>query len=116
MVELFLVSLGGAIGACIRYSLGEWIKEKKISVLITTIAMINIVGSTLLGVALGLSLTVKLELFTVSLLGGFTTFSTFSLEAYEFFRAKEWRKATAYIAVSIVGSLLGFSLVILFFL
>lgn len=89
-----LVGTGGALGAIVRYSVS----------LIFAGAMpwptlgINVVGSFLLGVLVGLDPAPGWRLFLgTGILGGFTTFSAFSVEAMAWIEAGEWRRAALYV-------------------
>ncbi|MDH6677589.1 CrcB protein [Rhodococcus sp. LBL1] len=82
MVEgraLLVVALGGAIGASTRFLLSQQFPA------IWTVAVINIVGSLLLGVLAAMVGPDRLwRLFLgVGVLGGFTTFSTFAVDVVQ---------------------------------
>lgn len=92
-----VVAAGGALGAVARYGLstafpGLW-----------TIAVINIAGSLLLGVLAALVGPDRLlRLFLgVGVLGGFTTFSTFAVDA-----VRNPVLAVAYVTVTLAGALI----------
>ena len=69
---------------------------------------INVLGSFFMGAlvelfALRSGLSQPWRLFlTTGVLGGFTTFSTFSLEASKFFEASQWLNGFLYISLSLV--------------
>lgn len=75
--------------------------------------LVNMAGSFAMGVlvALGAHLwqpSPELKLFlTVGMLGGFTTFSTFSLDAALMIERGEWVSALAYMATSVLLSVGG---------
>lgn len=107
-----LVGLGGALGANARYWLGLWITERWGSSLPWATLAINVSGSCILGfVATVLPRTTArpgvaeglLLLVGVGVLGGYTTFSTFSLEVHRLLRAGELARAGAYVASSLLG-------------
>lgn len=85
--SLLLVGLGGAIGSMMRFALGnwlsKWIEPNNLYLATTTV---NVLGSFILG-CLAASITDRsksIYLFLgVGFCGGFTTFSTFSLELLE---------------------------------
>lgn len=86
MLNCIAVGCGGFLGAVCRY-LCNLIPSGNVSFPLTTM-MINIMGALLIGLfstlpgAIGIPLDPRLNLFlTTGLCGGFTTFSTFSLEA-----------------------------------
>ena len=83
--NLLLVAIGGAIGAGSRYLLGECLQSQLGSTFPWGTFAVNVLGSLVIGVILGLSkqqaLSPEATLFlTVGVLGGFTTFSAFSYE------------------------------------
>ncbi len=110
MQAYLLVGFGGALGAMARYGVSglfpatfPW----------ATVA-INVAGSLLMGLLAGvLARTLpgwQAEarlFFGVGILGGFTTFSAFSLDAVTLFERGEVWQATAYVAMSVVLSILG---------
>ena len=75
--------------------------------------IVNIAGSFLIGAfvelfALKADLPQEVRVFlTVGICGGFTTFSTFSLDAYVLIQRGEWLPASAYIAGSVLLSIAG---------
>ena len=80
------VGMGAACGAWLRWGLGLWLNPVFALVPLGTLVA-NLVGGLLMGIALGviqawpaMSPALKL-LLTTGLLGGLTTFSTFSAEA-----------------------------------
>ena len=81
------VGLGAACGAWLRWGLGVWLNPVFVAIPLGTLVA-NLVGGLLMGVALAviqlwptLSPALKL-LLTTGLLGGLTTFSTFSAEVF----------------------------------
>lgn len=86
LITLLLVSIGGGTGAFLRYIIGEFLTlHYKWSRCFSVIAFVNIVGSTVLGIALAMQPSSAIEMFILYLCGGFTTFSTFSVEALQCF-------------------------------
>ncbi|MEI9805177.1 MAG: fluoride efflux transporter CrcB [Pseudolabrys sp.] len=107
------VAIGGAIGFVARYLVGVGSgKLFGLNFPWGTLA-INIVGSFLIGVfvesfALRWDLSQVWRAFlTVGICGGFTTFSTFSLDAYLLMDRGELGLAAAYLAGSVVRSIAG---------
>ena len=79
---------------------------------------INVVGSVLMGVVTGwLALrggSPQARLFVATgILGGFTTFSTFSLETVVLMERGEWLAALAYVLVSVLAGIGGLALALL---
>ncbi|MFN7055899.1 fluoride efflux transporter CrcB [Hyphomonas sp.] len=109
MNGFLLVALGGALGASLRHGAGLLaVRHLPLSWPWAT-TFVNITGSLLMGLLAGwlatrdagLSQNTKLFLAT-GLLGGFTTFSAFSLEMANFLRAGEMARAAAYAGVSVI--------------
>lgn len=87
-VRFLLVAVGGALGAVIRYMLGTWITERFGPDFPWGTFAVNVSGAFLIGVVLGLVseglLSAEARLFlAVGVLGGYTTFSTFTYETLE---------------------------------
>ena len=115
------VAAGGALGSLLRYTVGLLMPHAPAGTAIPWATVgINVVGSLLLGTFAGLFVEgggpgPALRLFlTVGVLGGFTTFSTFSLDAVTLALAGQGARAALYVGASVVGSLaaaaVGFSL------
>ena len=65
--------------------------------------IINAMGSFVIGIAANWSSHPPVRFFLmVGLCGGFTTFSTFSLETVTFLKLGEWQKAGAYVLLSVL--------------
>ncbi len=116
MLRAFLlVALGGGVGAAARFGVSLWLADAAQRFPVHTLA-VNLAGSFAIGVlgpALARQPAGRLMLVT-GLLGGFTTFSAFSLEAVALVQAHRAGAAFAYVAVSVGGGLalaaLGFAL------
>jgi CrcB protein len=108
MINYLLVIAGSAIGGGLRYWLSN-IVQKNLSVTFPygTLA-VNIIGCFVLGLIVFVFdekelLNSQLKIFlTIGLCGGFTTFSTFSLETFNLLRDSEYLFA----ALNIIASLL----------
>jgi len=100
-----LVGIGGLLGVLARFGIGRLTLHHE-QLLWSTVA-INIVGSFLLGLLAAehwFGRDVR-EGLGVGFLGGFTTFSTFSVQAVLEVDAGEPVRAFAYVAVSVIGGL-----------
>lgn len=110
---LWYVALGSAVGGVVRYLLGGWIQERSGSLFPIQTLVINVSGSFLLGFiqryALdGAAISPEIRtLLTIGFCGGYTTFSTFSLETVRLMEDGDWRRAAAYIGLSVVLSIGG---------
>lgn len=101
------VALGGAIGAAARYGVGVALVRP--GAFPIGVLAVNIIGSFLMGlivVYLGQKMLSHLNPFLITgILGGFTTFSAFSLEAYTLFERGEVGQAAIYVIASVVLSI-----------
>jgi CrcB protein len=84
---MLLVAIGGAIGSCSRYCIGNWLSPFATAIQIPlATTLVNVFGSLVLGYVAG-SVNDRTQwgylLLGVGFCGGFTTFSTFSLELVE---------------------------------
>ena len=112
MPNLFLVMLGGAIGAGFRYHLSRVALEQMGAAFPWGTWIANLLGGLLMGLLAGIALRDgpvddPLLLFLgVGMLGGFTTFSAFSLEAAQMIQRGELMLAAAYAVSSVAGSVM----------
>ena len=112
---LSLVALGGAIGASLRYLLGvAMLRAAGPMDFPVAILTANIIGSFLMGVfvvaAAQRGLTHLSPFVMTGLLGGFTTFSAFSLETVTLMERGQAGAAALYVGLSVGLSLLGLTL------
>ena len=111
MPNLLLVMLGGALGAGARHLAGmaqlRWLGP---GFPVATL-FVNLLGSLLMGLLAGWLVlrggSEQMRLFlAVGILGGFTTFSAFSLELGLMLQRGELASAAAYVLASVLGGLL----------
>ncbi|WP_227271752.1 fluoride efflux transporter CrcB [Roseobacter weihaiensis] len=113
MKSLILVACGGALGASLRYLWSAWVYRLTGGPSEFPVAIMgaNILGSFLMGAFVVLAaqrgLTDMSPFVMTGLLGGFTTFSAFSLETVTLIERGELWQAGAYIVLSVVLSVLG---------
>ncbi len=112
-----LLTVGGALGTNARYWLGLWIAGRGwfLHFPLGTL-VINVSGSLLLGlvaVAYHDRLPSAYLFWGVGFCGGYTTFSTFSLELFGLLRTGETRLAFLYATLSVAAGLIATALVIL---
>ena len=113
MKNYFLVFVGGGIGATLRYWLSGIIPRYAGTDFPYGILTINVLGCFLIGFFMSsleerFMITPSLRiLLTIGILGGFTTFSTFSYETISLLRDAEIFKASLYISSSVVICLVG---------
>ena len=99
-----LVALGGAIGAVLRFSIGNFIESSEFP--LSTI-LVNVSGSFILGMlavmAINNGYSEELMLFFgTGLLGAFTTMSTFSLETLTLVKNDNYTLALVYACISFI--------------
>ncbi len=108
---LVSVAAGGAIGATLRYLAGVGIVRLiGHSSFPVAIISVNVLGSFLMGAFVVLAahrdLTHLSPFVMTGLLGGFTTFSAFSLEAVTLYERGAVGQAALYVGISVVASIL----------
>lgn len=112
MPNLLLVMIGGAIGAGFRYHLSRVALAQLGTDFPWGTWIANLLGGLLMGVLAGIALrdgpvANPLMLFLgVGVLGGFTTFSAFSLEAVIMVQRGQLALAGAYAVSSVAGSMM----------
>ncbi len=110
MMGFLFVALGGALGAAGRYAIS--LLPVKTSFPILTLVT-NIIGAMLIGFIVGIvsdnnEVSPNTVLFwKTGVCGGFTTFSTFSLEAVTLFENKAYLAGGLYIFLSVACCLIG---------
>lgn len=104
--SVLIVGLGGFIGSALRYLIARYFQLHVASTFPWSTLVVNIAGSLLIGILFGLSekgnfLTPEWRIFlTVGLCGGFTTFSTFSNDAFILLREGEFLGFASYTGLS----------------
>ena len=103
------VTIGSALGGLLRYAITRLTLTYSISFPTGTI-LINVLGSFVIGYFGTLTLqngrfpaSDNLRLFVmVGICGGFTTFSSFSLQTFDLMRSGAWGRALANVILSVV--------------
>ncbi len=107
-----MVALGGAVGSVLRYGAGRLAVSYFGPSTVLDTFFVNVTGSFALGVFIALTLervSVPTEyrgLVAIGLLGGYTTFSTLSVEAIRLAESGEVLKAGLSVAGSVAVGLL----------
>jgi len=114
-MQIILVAIGGAVGSVLRYLVGVWSVRLAGSAFPWGTLTVNLLGSFAIGLLseaiirrMGASPEMRLLLIT-GVLGGFTTFSAFSLDAVALFERGELLSSAVY-----VGASVGFSIIAVF--
>lgn len=114
MYPFLLVGAGGAVGAMARYGLASAVGRLWPMGFPLATLLINIIGSCAMGVFVGLMARFlpdwqeDARLFVaVGLLGGFTTFSSFSLDTIVLIERGALLQAGAYVLLSVVVCVIG---------
>ncbi|WP_185985156.1 fluoride efflux transporter CrcB [Aureimonas mangrovi] len=107
-MNVLLVALGGALGSVLRYGAGVLSLRLFGPAWPVGTLFVNVTGSFLMGllveaIARRLGASAELRLFlTTGLLGGYTTFSAFSLDALALYERGEVASAALYVGASVL--------------
>jgi CrcB protein len=107
-----MVAFGGALGSVVRYAVAGWLQPAWWPGFPFGIFVVNITGGLVMGLitalaALKLNLTPEMRAFlTTGILGGYTTFSTFSLDSALLIERGAYTQASVYVVGSAVLSIL----------
>ena len=107
MKTWLVIGTGSFIGGVFRYLLPQFVQNKTHIVFPFGTLGVNIIGCLLIGIVFGISekgnMNTEWRLFLATgVLGGFTTFSAFSLETVVMIRDGQSLSAFAYIALSVI--------------
>ncbi len=117
MLALMYVAIGGAVGSMGRYALMTVIGRFNASGFPYGTLTVNVLGSFLMGAWIAVMAAMMPArakdlhtLFAIGLLGGFTTFSTFSIDLFLLIERGQMMQATLYMVGSVGASLLALTL------
>ena len=107
-----LIALGGAAGSLLRYLVGGRVQHLAPHGFPLGTLFVNVAGCFLIGIFIRQFMNVQTHnyvraLLVVGFCGGFTTFSTFSMETIGLFEGGEYARAIGYVTLSVVLSLAG---------
>ena len=110
-MTILQVGLGGAIGSVLRFGVGVFVMRYTGAGFPVAVLPVNVIGSFLMGMFVVLSFHRDLghlnPFVMTGILGGFTTFSAFSLEAFDLYERGALGHAALYVSLSVVLSILG---------
>lgn len=115
--EIIAIALGGALGALLRFGLSYWIQGRTESSFFPWgILTVNLSGCLLMGILFGVLVehfdcgpVLRAGLF-IGVLGGFTTFSSFSMDAITLIFSGAYGASALYVLVSAAGGILATAL------
>lgn len=118
IVLYLLVGLGSSAGGAVRYAASGFIANRTDATFPWGTFLVNLSGSFVIGLFFGLTgagpmfqeAPLMNQVFTYGFLGGYTTFSTFTLEALNLLREGEHLHAWTYMLGSVVTCLAGTAL------
>ncbi len=107
MFRLFFIALGGAIGTLLRYIVSGLDYKFSGGIFPVSTFVVNLSGSLIIGFLWGMSdrivVSPNVRLFVfMGILGGYTTFSTFTLESFNLLRDGEYGIAAANVLLSAI--------------
>ena len=112
MWSYLAIAVGGALGCCARYGVTQFVQNAYGKGFPLATLIINVLGCLLMGFLffetlerLGTSPVMRAAILSGGL-GGFTTFSAFSMEALLLFEEGEIRYAVTYVFLSVLLVLL----------
>ncbi len=101
IANILYVAAGGALGSVVRYAISLLVPKWQLMPMATL--SVNIIGALLIGIIIGV--TPKTHpthlIAAIGFCGGFTTFSTFSLETVEMLKNGYNTQAILYIIISV---------------
>jgi CrcB protein len=106
------IAIGGAIGSVARYGIGGLVSDKYGTTFPWGTLVVNVSGSFVIGILAALTapegkMTPQSRVFATQLLvtgicGGYTTFSSFSLQTLNLLRDREWLYAGGNVLLSVI--------------
>lgn len=111
LLDYVWVMLGGALGTGARFWLSGFTAQRIGELFPVGTLLVNLSGSFVIGVFAALAdpmgpFLVRprfRQFFTIGLCGGYTTFSSFSLQTLDLMQAGDWMKALLNVLISVFG-------------
>jgi len=107
---ILLIGAGGFLGSVSRYILSQFVQNKILSAFPYGTMAVNLIGSFLIGVVFALvekgNISPEYRLFIATgILGGFTTFSAFSLDTLTLIQEGVYLETILYILITLIGGI-----------
>lgn len=112
MLAYLWIAIGGAIGSMARFGIGNFVSQKYGETFPWGTLVINVTGSFVIGVLAALtepdarmtpqSRVLARQLLMTGVCGGYTTFSSFSLQTLNLLHDREWLYAGGNVVLSVV--------------
>jgi len=107
-LSIFYIAFGGAIGSLTRYLIGIFLQNTKSGFPLSTF-LVNVIGSFAIGIIFYVLKDTNNEnlkaFIIIGLLGGFTTFSAFSIDVLNLIIEKQYFTSMLYISMTFICSL-----------
>ncbi len=111
--EIIAIALGGACGSVLRFLVSSWVQQRtQTSFFPFGILSVNLIGCFIIGVLFGIfsgrigADPILRSAIFIGLLGGFTTFSSFTIDTVNLFYSGAFGAAFMYILSSVIAGIL----------
>ena len=108
VLSIFYIAFGGAIGSLTRYLIGIFLQNTKSGFPLSTF-LVNVIGSFAIGIIFYVLKDTNNEnlkaFIIIGFLGGFTTFSAFSIDVLNLIIEKQYFTSMLYISMTFIFSL-----------
>ena len=111
MLTYFWIAIGGALGSVARYALNGVVSARLGETFPVGTLVVNVAGSFIIGVLGALTIpegrmssetrALATQFLMIGICGGFTTFSSFSLQTLNLIRDREWLYASGNVLLSV---------------
>jgi CrcB protein len=110
MVAYLWIAIGGALGSMARYWVSGMVAERYVHAFPWNTLVVNVTGSLVIGILGALTepegrwfvSAGMRQFFMIGICGGYTTFSSFSLQTLSLLRDREWLYASGNVVLSVV--------------